>query len=107
MAVDFWGVLWINFFGLAVARFRAFTFADGYVWASAVIPFVLLQLSFVFSIWTPFTHHLELASERLCLHGIAIAWYWIALQAGSLDDWFKQWAALRARRVESNSFGQR
>ncbi len=103
LAVDMWGGLWIIFFVLSVARLRSSNFADGYVWVSAVIPFAVLQLSFLFSIWVPFTHHLELASERLCMHEIAIAWYWIALQSRGLDDWFSELIMRRVKRMGDNS----
>jgi|GEM_PF-5762595 len=95
LSVTMWGGLWLIFFVFSLTRWRASTFADRYVWASAVAPFVLLQFSFLFSIWEPFTEHMILASDRLCMHEVALAWYWIALQSGSLDQWLNLLIATR------------
>jgi hypothetical protein len=103
LALSMWGGLWIIFFVLSLARLRVSTFADRYVWACAVVPFVLLQLSFLFSIWEPFTEHMLLASDRLCMHEIAIAWYWIALQSGGLEQWLNQKIGTRAIALHEKS----
>ncbi len=98
--VTLWGGLWFIFFLLSLTRLRGSPFADSYVWVCAVLPFLLLQLSFLFSILDPFTEHLQLASDRLCMHEIAMAWFWIALQAGGLERWLAGiWASRETRIV--------
>lgn len=86
--IGLWGGLWVLFFIFSFLRRNSFhNTPDTYVWLGAFLPFLLLEASFLFSVWEPFTEHLALASERLCLQQVPIAWYWLALQSSSLDSW--------------------
>ncbi len=100
-----WGGLWVLFFVVSFSQWHSFrNAADLYVWLSAFVPLVLLELSFLFSVWDPFTDHLALASERLYLHEVPVVWYWLALQSAGLDDWLNQVTSLQFRenKTEKN-----
>ena len=95
LAVGEWGILWVIFLAVSVWRWRRWLEpATVYVGMSVFLPLLMLSLSFVFSIWKPYTAHLDLALDRLLLQPVPIAWYFIAIQSEGLDQWLGQMFAI-------------
>ncbi|MBI4675645.1 MAG: hypothetical protein HY741_28710 [Chloroflexi bacterium] len=88
IALGQWGLLWVLFFAISLARWRNLLAASNlYLWLGIVIPITAFSAAFVFSAWQPFTEHLELSMDRLVLQVTPLVWYFIALQLPELDGW--------------------
>lgn len=86
-----WGIAWIIWASVSIWR-RPFLASPAqlYLWGSAFVPIMGLSALFIFSIFEPFDLHMDLALERLFLHAIPLAWYFVALQTTGLEGWLQQ-----------------
>jgi hypothetical protein len=83
-----WGIAWIIWGIVVVWRWRQFAHpATLYLWGVTIFPIVGLSFTFVFSVWEPFTLHIDLSLERLLLHALPMAWYFVAIQTVGLEAW--------------------
>jgi hypothetical protein len=86
-----WGILRSLFMAITIWKRRSFTQpAAKLLWISVVIPIILLSGSFVFSVWSSYTFHIETALSRLILHTVPLAWLFIAMQSADLKAWFNE-----------------
>lgn len=92
-----WGVAWVIWWLVTLGRWRQFSQpATLYLWSVAFFPVMGLSFVFVFSVWEPFTLHMDLSLERLFLHALPLAWYFMTRQTPGLEVWFRQ--LLRGKR---------
>ncbi len=96
-----WGFTWFIWLFVTLWRWQQLRdIATLYLWGSAVAPFLLLTFTFTFSVWEPFTTHMDLSLDRLLLHTLPLVWYFIALQTADFGDWLQK-LPLKSRLPES------
>lgn len=87
--VEQWGLLWYLFAFVTLWRQRQLrTFDAFFNWMLVAGPVILLSASFIFSNWEPFTLHMDVSLERLLLHTIPMAWFFIGWQTREMKEWF-------------------
>lgn len=92
-----WGGLWIIFFVVLIWNMRELrSFPEVYLVLGAFVPLCVLSLTFVLSAWVPYTKHIDLALERLCMDEVPFAWWFIAIHTSGLDRWLRQLQARQA-----------
>jgi hypothetical protein len=86
MAVRQWGALWLLFAAVTIT-WRQKLRCDAtrvYLLVAALLPLVVLCGAYVFSVWDPFTRHIETSLYRLVLHAVPVAVFLAALQLDHL-----------------------
>jgi hypothetical protein len=87
MAVRQWGALWLLVAAVTITwsvKLRH-DVSRVYLLVAALLPLVVLCGAYVFSIWDPFTRHIETSLYRIVLHGMPAAVFLAALQLDHLD----------------------
>jgi len=74
--------------------------ARAYLALSVIVPFAVLDFAYVFSVWNPFTLHIDTSLNRLVLQQIPGAMLFVALQCA---DQFKTRSPAPIERLEAQS----
>lgn len=92
LALQYWGSFWLMFFIGLVWHWRKMRRdpARGYLAFAVLFPLGLLACAFLFSIWEPFTFHIDTALPRLMLHTAPAAALFVALQFEELDRFLSE-----------------